>query len=609
MSADGRTYEGHTVIFGQDADTEPSSLKPFTVAKAVNRVFRGGINRTRPPFIEKKIDFDNSEEEELFTRGNFQGWCDYKKKRPGRRDGIVVAVAGSIFFISLVNERFTCKLVIAGNDPRLLHTWFCQAEDWLYIQNGKNEAIFWDGQFPSTARRSGGTPDGEMPIGTIMKYIHGRVFLSNAYDQIAASDIIYGTGFTKTDNTQMFTENTYWAEGGNFGMPTELGRITGMIAMPRQGKDLRGQGELLIFGDNGAQSIEASVPRTEWKSAQIQTVTLIGRGCMAHGSLISVNNDAFFRSDDGIASYSSYASDQRKLSFGKISRNVNNWLDQDTPGMLQFCSSIYFDNRVLTTVSPSQSQPTKEEYGNHRYHRGIIALDLDKASGVDNDTSIGWDGLWTGVRPCSLIVGHSWPKKRAFAWSYDADGANRIYEISNSGLNDEVGGVAKQTEWFYITKRFDGVSSGQSNAFETKKLAGGEVWVSEISDRIKIEAKYRPDMNPLWTRAMKDIPVGSDLTNEWRFSLPRYKRITFQTPDEKILPGAEYPSNHGTQHQIMISGKGKVRVERMRISVKKGNDPNSSIGTDPSKYPDDPTIAIEGEIEDDYAYLIVEASS
>lgn len=605
--SDGRIYEGQTFVFGMDMDTDPSALKPNVVSKAINRIFRGGKNRTRPPFIHKELVFDNPEEEEIFKHGNFQGCIAYKKKRPGRFDGIVVSIAGYIFFISLVNERFICKLIFYGNNPRLMHTWFCQAEDWLYIQNGEDPAVFWDGQIFGEVgpRQSRGSQNGEMPVGTIMAYAHGRVFVSNAFDQIAASDIIYGTGFTKTSNTQKFTENTYWAEGGNFGMPTDLGHITGMIVVPRQGRDLRGQGELLILGENGAQAIEASVPRQNWHDAQIQAVTMTGRGCVAPGSLISVNNQVMFRSSDGISLYGALRTDQNEsLSFGKISRDVNNWFDEDTQEMMQFCSSIYFDNRVLTTVSPFQSQPSKLDYGNHRYNRGMIALDLDKASGVEYDTNNKWDGLWTGIRPTALIEGRFNSAHRAFAFSFDSDGENRIYEITRKGLNDELDGTGKQIEWSYVSKRFDWTGTKASNSFEVKRLVGGELWMSELRDRVAVDASYRPDHNPCWSNLIHELQAGSTLGDDWAFSTPRYKRVKFLSPQQQCLPGADYPSNHGSQHQIRIFGKGSVRIDRMRVAMAAVNDPNSPVGSCPEGF-DDPKTAIDCAEENDYSYSIV----
>lgn len=604
MPNDGRIYEGHTFVFGQDNDTEPSALKSSVSAKAVNRIFRGGRNRTRPPFLDLPCDFDVDSEvyRDIFLYGNFQGWSVYKKKKPGRETGLVVAIAGRIFFLVLVNERWLVRFVMEGNNPNLMHTWFCQAEEWLYIQNGEQMPIFWDGMFPSGARRADPTQN-EMPVGTLMAYAHGRVFISNAFDQVAASDIIYGGGLTNSDATQKFTENEYWTEGGYFGMPTELGRISGMIVLPRMRSTINGQGELVILNEEGASSIEASVPRGQWKNTQIQQVTMSGRGPIAPGTVIAVNNDCWFRSDDGLASYRITQSDTaNSLSLTKLSRQVNEWFSGDTEWLKQFGSATYFDNRIITTVSPQMEQSESEEYGSHRFHRGMVVLDLDRASDVQGDESFNWDGLWTGIRPCAVIK----MGQRAFAFSYDSDGQNRIYEIARNGLsNDRFDGKNIKTKWFYFTKKFDWSSTQQSNSFEVKKLVGGHLWISEITDRILVGVDYRPDNLPCWKYVMQPQEFGSDFEEEYKFSLPRYKRWSFLTPESGCEPGAPYPFDHGAEHQFMIYGEGRVKVDRMRVAMAGFNDPN----TPGDCKPDNPKIQLDCHQESDYSYDIAEEAA
>jgi hypothetical protein len=588
-----------------DADSDPSALKTNTASRAVNRIFRGGRNYTRPPFLHKPFIFEVDQElvgdarqfEELIKYGNFQGWMPYSKKKPGREDGIVVAIAGHIFFLTLVNEKMLVRLVCSGNDPYLLHTWFVQAEEWVYIQNGKDRPWAWNGLFPSTARRSDPSLN-EMPVGTIMAYCYGRVFVSNAFDQVVASDIIYGNKLTDSSSTFKFIETTYWAGGGYFGQPSNLGHIYAMVVMPRQDQSIVGQGELVVISENGAYAIEAGQPRLTWTTARVQTLTLSGRGCVAPESAIVVNNDIWFRSDDGLSSYQTAKQEQkRQWSFSKVSKHVNRWFQTDTPWLTRFTSALYFDNRILTTVSPFMSQPKSNAYGAHRYFRGMVALDLDQAADVQGDSDFNWDGLWTGIRPAGLVkLGN-----RAYAFSYDSDGTNRIYELSRHGIHDEIEGSPVQVQSFYLTRRFDWREVGSSNEFEVKRLVGGELWISDVHDRISIGADFRPDNIQCWTNVFPPMLFGSDFTGEFLFSLPRYKRFKFPSPPEKCLSGAPYPINHGSQHQLMVFGEGYFRVDRVRIAMAKTNDPNSPVG---DCGPDDPKIAIDNncKLDDDYSY-------
>ncbi len=238
------------------------------------------------------------------------------------------------------------------NDASLMNAWFVQAEDRVYIQNGYQYAIAWGGvvgavsatlitantyceivtvgttdytligapsntvgiKFTATGTATGsGTVSmpayrlfpgkGQMPIGTIMEYAFGRVFVSDKYNQIYASDIIFGAGFTDTTNTQNFTEITYWAEGGAFSTPAMMGEITAMKVMPYIGGNLRGQGELVVLTSNGAFSMDVSIPRTLWNTSNIQRISLLGRGCTS-SNVALVNSELWFRSHDGWAFYS-----------------------------------------------------------------------------------------------------------------------------------------------------------------------------------------------------------------------------------------------------------------------------------------------------------------
>jgi hypothetical protein len=600
--SDGRIYEGHVAVFGQDTATEPSELPSAIAAKAVNRIFRGGKNRTRPPLWHQDLEFQDEavQYERQFRYGNFQGWWPYRKKKPGREDGIVVSIAGILFFCVLVNEKWLIRLITKGNNAKLQHAWFWQMEEWLYVQDGESRPIFWNGLFPSTARRSDPAAN-EMPVGTIMVGAHGRIFLSNAFDQVAASDIIYGSGLTDSTGPQRFTENMYWAEGGYFGNPTELGQITGMSVIARQGQGLNGQGEVVILAEDGASAIEASIPRSQWKDARVHGLTLSGRGCVAPASVIQVNNDLFFRSDDGLSSYQILRAEQsREFSFGKLSQHVNEWMDHDTEWLKRYCSAIYFDNRVLVTVSPFLAKPDDLGHGTHRYHRGVLALDLDQKSDVQGDASFNWDGLWTGIRPCALLrMG-----KQAFAFSHDTDGENRIYEIKRRGLNDRIYGKASKTKWFYITKRFNWEQTGKSNRFEGKRFVGGDLLISNISDVVNVGVDYRPDNLACWSFAMQSREVGNDFEDDWKFSLTRSKPLFFETPYDGCIQGWDKPVNNGLAFQFMVHGEGDVQVDGLRVAIAPIPNPKALA---PDCRPNNKKIELTCELEQDYSYNIIDS--
>ena len=601
MAEAGTIYDGHIALDGMDAYSDPAELNLTTVAKAVNRQFRGGINRTRPSFREAKLVFQNDEDKNDFTYGNVQGCCAYKKVRPGRRDGMVVAVAGSLYFLTLVNEMAYVYRFFRGNNPKLMQTWFVQAEDWIYAQDGESLPVFWDGLIPSTARRSTGGV--EMPVGTAMAYGHGRVFVTNPYNQIAASDVMYGKGFTDTTNVQKFTEGTIQANGGFFTLPIWLGMIGGVVFLPVMGLNNRGQGPLLVLGTHGAMSIDVGRPRSQWEESPPDKIELIGRGCIASESIAIVNGDPWFKSDDGISAYLATASDeQRKTTLRKISQSVSNWLNTETRHLRKYATSVYFDSRVLSTAMPLIEVPKSDTNGLHRFFRGFVVADLDTVGG-DGLSGLNWDGLWTGIRPTAMVAADISDVPRCLVLSYDRDKQNRLYQVTKLTGNDNGN---KQIESFYVTRRMSYREAG-AGEFKLKQLIGGVTWISEISDEIQMSVDYRADHYQLWSNLMPHRNFGNkepENTTGVPVSRQREKKYRFPSPDHECREGTDDVTTQGYQFQGMVKLVGNVRVDRVRFMSRVPQTETVSVDGDDCEDLK-PEKAIEGTIESDYTYFIV----
>jgi hypothetical protein len=684
MANDTRVFDGTITTVAMDAETHPSVLPATYVASCVNRSFRQGVNATRPPFADLQINLAygyDSSYLTLFQTGNFQGALAYKAISPGSVDGIICSVAGTIFFISIVNNICTLYPIISGNDPTLMHTWFVQAENWVYIQNGYQNPIAWNGNVsgqPTNLQAQGlvssgikltwennatgatfnelqvqyddnifttfatipygqndytynvpasttkysfrvrsiypdesstpwsnvatttvltatATPEQpnnafrlnpaaqQMPIGTIMAYAYGRVAVSTAQNNIYVSDIIYGNGFTDTTNTQYFTEQTYWAEGGSFTPPANLGLITGMRVMPSLNINVRGQGELVIFCENGSFTLDLSQNRTTWQLSNIQKVSLIGRGCRSPWSITGVNNDVYFRSDDGWAFYNNAQVDfYQALSFKKISREVQPWVNYDTPWLRQFESAMFFDNRLIATVSPFTIANANPSYGLHRPSRAMIVLDVEMPSKIEADASLPtrWNGLWEGPQPTQLLSAQINGVQRGFCFSFDADGVNRLYELQNSsvlatGIDDYsqvYGSVPIKS--FFITKRFDFTPNPGASKFVRKQLVGGEMWISNLKEEVTASCEFRPDSYACFNPLLDPIKVGvsacSPVTTNCSpiVSQPRYQQIRFPSPNiDQCETFNDIPVEEGSEFQIKINLSGSCIVDRIRLAV------------------------------------------
>ena len=684
MANDTRVYDGTIATIAMDAETHPSVLPATYVSSCVNRSFRQGINGTRPPFADLKINLAYGYDPAyltLFQTGNFQGAYQYKAISAGSVDGIICSVAGTIFFIGIVNNICTLYPLISGNDPTLMHTWFVQAENWVYVQNGYQNPIAWSGNISgkptnlqaegmvsaniqltwtnnapgsvsteiqvqyggnifdtiavipagqvsytyivavsntaysfqvrsvyldgsatpwsniatTTVLTSTITPEqpnnvyrlnpaaNQMPIGTIMAYAYGRVAVSNAQNNIYVSDIIYGNGFTTTSNTQNFTEQTYWAEGGSFTPPANLGLITGMRVMPSLNINVRGQGELVVFCENGSFTLDLSQDRTTWQANNIQKVSLIGRGCRSPWSVTGVNNDVYFRSDDGWAFYNNAQVDfYEALSFKKISREVQPWVNYDTPWLRQFESAMFFDNRLIATVSPFTVANANPSYGLHRPSRAMIVLDVEQESRIEADAALPtrWNGLWEGPQPTQLLTAQINGVQRGFCFSFDADGVNRLYELQNSsvlatGVDDYsqvYGSIPIKS--FFITKRFDFVPNQGASKFVRKQLVGGEMWVSNLKEEITASCDFRPDSYACFNALLDPIKIGFNectpiATNCTPVvSQPLYQQIRFPSPNiDKCESFNEIPLQEGSEFQVKINLEGACIVDKIRLAV------------------------------------------
>jgi hypothetical protein len=593
MPAEGSVFDGFTSIIAQDADTHPSYLPESVVSESVNRTFRGGINRTRPIIRNIPIIVGAGQDANIVNdikNGNFQGAYPYRAVKYNSADGILISVSGTIYFLKIVNNSATAYKIIEGNDPGMMHTWFVQAEDRVYIQNGYQNAIAWDGDLNIPAYRLNPYL-AKMPIGTVMEYAFGRVFVSDKFNQIYASDIIYGNGFTDTKNTENFTEIGYWAEGGAFSTPAMMGNITGMKVMPQIGTNLRGQGELVILTGNGAFSMDVSIPRSEWNTSNIQRISLLGRGCTSPYVGLA-NSELWFRSHDGWAFYSNSQSEfARYFSLRKLSREVNKWVSNDTPWLKQFASTMFFDNYLISTVSP-QTYRAEGVEGLNRYHRGMVILDLDQSSSPAPDAQLQfrWNGIWTGIRPTQLLTALIQGEKRGFGFSFDADNKNRLYEFTVAQGDDYGPNGSRQIESFFTTGRYDFNRSGATNKFLRKKITGGEMWMSEIKGEVQSSAEFRSDSNPCWSELKVPTTFGCDSCSPVVTECfpqrggNRYKRYKFNTPDPSECNDlAGIPAVEGSEFQIKINLTGAATVDRVRLMANIKNNDDSPVGDCPEE--------------------------
>jgi hypothetical protein len=269
---------------------------------------------------------------------------------------------------------------------------------------------------------------GQVPTGSIMAFIYGMLVVTSAdgRNQLAVGNQAYSDNQTNSTDIINFTDGTYWAEGGYFDIAASLGDIMGVAAMPYLDTGT-GQNELVVLCRQGATSFDFSGPRTNWLNTQVQKISLIGMGCVSSHSPVTLNGDLIYKAIDGIRSYQN-----NRIEFSQgynqvpLSYDVDKWLVQENKNQLEFNCQVAWNNMFFSAVIPMMTPcALGTTYGYHRYHRGMLALDCQPQSKIEG-AAPSWNGLWTGPRPTAFADGFDSGLHRAFCFSFDTDGVNRV---------------------------------------------------------------------------------------------------------------------------------------------------------------------------------------
>lgn len=557
-------YDRHETLAGVSG-ANPLLVPRTFASNAINRFFRGDVNAPRLPFQSIELSFATEKERIWFQGGNIQGAYFYHSYPSFLNSAIIVSIAGKIFHIRITGKKGIVSTLFSGNDPVLTHAWFAQGFEWLVIQDGLNKPIVWDGV--TGARRA---VEGEVPTGSIMATIHGRLVVASAdgTNQIAVGDIVYGEDQTSTIDIIRFTETGYWAEGGSFGAPVYVGDLTGMFAMPYLDTGT-GQNELVVLGTEGAITLDLSRPRTQWLDSQILRISLIGGGCVSSHSTCALNGDLFFRSAEGIRSFrNARAEFNQGWKQSPISSDVRRWIEPDSPRLLQYNSQVTWNNLLISTCSPMLEGPNNQYAGFHRYHRGFVVMDSNPESNVVREGSPIWQGMWTGIRPVQFVEGRIEDNHRCFAFSYDRDGKNRLYELCESGA-DTFEGERKKIFSGYDTSVFGTIERTTDN-FSMKAVLGGEMAVSSIQEQLDLTLSLRPDSSPCFVEHT-DITLSCDCPPKdpcALFTQPGSARISFGGLDDKCDPATGQPlsKTHYWQSRVRMSGRANVDMLAYRFT-------------------------------------------
>lgn len=510
---------------------------------------------------------------------------------------LICSIGGRILKVLLEDPwTITDLSSISGltNPATVDKAFFCQAEKFLVIQAGDYETataagttptlpLFWDG---TTLRRSIGitntgappnTPGiNEIPAAMCMDYYMNRLWYAQGRTY-SAGDIVGGlagtVGNKYRDAVLNVTESPLCFGGDGFTVPSNAGNIRAISHTAAVDTPL-GEGQLFVFTRKVIYKMVVPITRTDWiattgNNLPLQTVIAKSKGTYSDTSVVGVNSDLFYQSQDGIRSLNMWIRYAGAWGNTGISANEDRVLKFNDRSLMHHSSGILFDNRMLQTALPVQTNAGVA-------FQGIIPLDFDLISTLQDKLPPAWEGMLEGLLWLQLFVGDFGGEERAFCtYVSEIDGSIRIAEISRyDRFDDEYvtdDNAIRRITWYAETPAF---TWGKET--ELKQLDGGEIWVDRVFGSVTMEVEYRPDADNCW-RFWHRIEVCSAESscetvdspicypeqpyNEnyvFPITLPKAPLPQCQTLNQR-------PTNIGHQFQVRITMKGWARIRGLMV--------------------------------------------
>jgi len=581
----GRVFDGFTSLEGgMDGGSATNLLPRNKVSFAMNATMRTGYLNNRPGWKNYPLSFVDDDTRIAYTQGVFQG-AGWYIPPDGSSPQLFVSVSGHIYQLSInkVGNITVVDLTLPNdpNDALRPKAWFCQADSYLVIQDGLDAPYIYDG---SILRRSD-IANNEVPTGTAMAYGYGRLFLVRGQN-VAAGDILDAS---ISNSVIKFSEIKLTQD--SFAVPTTAGQITAIIFGTNIDTSI-GQGPLQIHTSSGLVStINITVVRANWETTpNFQLDALYGGASTGQECAVNVNNDTWYRAQDGIRSF--VVARRQFSTWGNTpqSREVNNILNYDDSTLLKYASGVWFDNRLLMTCAPAK-QPNITGW----YFQGLSALDFDLLSSLNRysgsnystDPQPAYDGIWSGLNITQITKTYFGPVERCFMTVWDSTNGNQVWELLPSATQDYSSSFDNGS--CPILSWIETGSYNSGNLTALKELIGADLWIDKLQGQVDFDIKWSPDQYPFWidwqTFTESDgKPCGENTTvNPFLTcqtpitSPPQYRsRLRLQEPDFDISnnigtlsdtdsPETDYPLTCGYDMRFRIQWRGRCRIKGFRV--------------------------------------------
>lgn len=302
-------------------------------------------------------------------------------------------------------------------------------------------------------------PPKEVPIGSLMAYGQGRLFVANSNRfEIFALDLVgshvnAATGTTSTGTVYypmsdprmsviLNTENTYLSEGGSLLAPSFMGKIVSLRVLPVQ-NTTAGQGQLFAFCEFGAASFKVSAARNSWGSTQdFQVILFKDIGSVGPDAFAQVNGDLFFRATDGLRSYRNASAEFAAYGNTGMSAEMDRFMKNEPVHLMYGTTCGYSsEGRLLITAIPQEKQLENENSLPKLYFKAVVCLDFNSQNGSLGKTSAAYDGIWTGLDFVHILSGEFGRRPRTYFLAYSCDLLS-LWEVNSKFAEDRpVGGV------------------------------------------------------------------------------------------------------------------------------------------------------------------------
>lgn len=571
-----RVNDGFTSLEGgMDGGSATNLLPRNKYYFGMNATARTGYVNNRPGWFKHNLIFSSGDDETLYTTGRFQGSSWYLPD-----DGIpigIASVSGHIFTLTVgANGTQVADLTPSGdpNMSTLPRVWMQQADKFMVIQDGIDAPFVFDGaglrrskqgppSIPNGLLAANDFVNYEVPTGTAMAYGQGRLWIVRGKN-FEAGDIIDGA----IENSAIrFSEVVTLKD--SFSVPITSGDITAILFSANLDTSL-GQGELQVHTASGeVTTLLVTTDRSSWTTSSIQRIALKASGSVSQDATVPINGDTWYRSLDGIRSFIVARREFGTWGNTPESREINTVLSYDTDYLIQYASGVWFDNRLLITISPQQVAGTI-------YFQGLSVLDFDLLSALatgsfNNSTNPAYDGVWAGLNICKITRTVFGSVERCFLFTWDSINGNGLWELSKQEPFDD--GTCP------IASYIETGSYNFNNLTNPKKLLAADLWIDQLKGTTTFDFKWLPEQYPFWQNwqsfsesdggvCYTTDPLTNRVTCQTPVQVPlQYRsRLRLQEPDyQDANPQVDYPFNFGYDFRFRIAWIGRARLKGFRV--------------------------------------------